>query len=62
MGAKIGNKPFAKRGKSTPKHDGKSNHEKGMRAKVGGNGEITIKGGSAQPGLKPGQVRCLPSD
>lgn len=58
----VGSEPLSERCKAAPEHDGKPNHEKGMSAKVGGDGKVAIQRGRAQLGLQPGQVWRLPAD
>ena len=44
---------FSDRGIATPEADWQANHEESMRAKIGGNGKVTIESRSAQFLLHP---------
>lgn len=44
---KLSNVRFSDRGIAAPEADWQPNHEESMGAKVGGNGKVTIEGGSA---------------
>lgn len=50
---KLSDIRFSDRGIAAPEADWQPNHEESMGAQVGGNGKVTIKGGSAQLLLHP---------
>lgn len=54
--------PLSKGRISAPEEHRQENHEEGMGAEVGRDGEVAVQGWGAQLVLHPGQVGRLPAD